>query len=98
MNAQELKDRILREIGTRTTTRSGWDFIPHLLPLPELRSYKVPPSNDDAKLWTILVMKNKYGVENQVVYDEKEDCFGVAVGRIHVGLYGTLMKTIDSLQ
>jgi hypothetical protein len=95
--AKELKNRITREIGISTVNTTGWDFRPHLLPLPKLRQYRHSTSTGKLKLWTILAFKDKENVDHHVVYDEEEDCFGVAIGGMYVGLYGTLTETIDSL-
>ena len=95
--AQELKTYVLREFGTRNITRSGWSFRPHLLALPKRRRYKAPYSTAKPMLWTILILKDKEGVEHHVVYDEDEDCFGVAVAGTYIGICGTFLQTLDTL-
>ena len=92
MTADEVKQRVLREIGDRSTNRFKWDFRQFVLPEPELRSY------DGEQLWTVLVERNSNGGEGyHIVFDADEEMFGLASGGVCVGLYGGFLDALDAM-
>jgi hypothetical protein len=90
VTANDVKQRVLNEIGDRTTNRSGWDFRRFLLPEPKLRDYS------GELLWTVLVERNG-GDGYHVVFDAETEKFGLAHAGACVGLYGGFLETLEAM-
>jgi len=87
MTPEEVKERVEQEIAHHTTTKYGWDFRPCLLEKPELRDY------GGEKLWTVLIESDD---GYHVIYDPREDRFGLASSGCLVGIYGGLIQTLNA--
>jgi hypothetical protein len=90
VTANDVKQRVLSEVGDRTTNRFGWNFRHFLLPEPELRDY------GGELLWTILVERDA-GEGYHVIFDAEMDKFGLAHGGACVGLYGGFLEAVDAM-
>jgi hypothetical protein len=80
MTSEELKERVLSEIGDRTRSDHGWNFRPFLLAAPQLRDY------DGEMLWTVLIERSEGGTEGYRIglYAECagwRQCFSRSAGR-----------------
>ena len=94
MTPEEVKERVLREIGDRTTNSYGWEFRQFLLAVPQSRSY------DGEMLWTVLIERSveRGGAEGyHVIFDPEIAEFGLAYGGVCIGLYGGFMEALDAM-
>ena len=92
MTSEELKERVLSEIGDRTRSDQGWDFRPHLLTTPELRDY------EGEMLWTVLIERTANGTDGyHIVFDPSMNMFGLAVGGDCFNLYDSFMDAINGM-
>tara|TARA_R110002111_G_scaffold128767_3_gene193492 strand:+ start:206 stop:472 length:267 start_codon:yes stop_codon:yes gene_type:complete len=88
MTSEEVKERVQQEIAHHKVNKYGWEFHSCLLEKPELRDY------GGEKLWTVLIESND---GYHVVYDPKDDRFGLAAPGCLVGIYGGLLETLDAI-
>ena len=93
MTADDVKQRVLSEIGDRSTNRFGWDFRRFLLPEPALRDY------GGELLWTVLVERDAEGGEGyHVIFDAEMDKFGLAYSGACFELHdGGFLQTVDAM-
>jgi hypothetical protein len=91
--AEEVRQRVLGDIGNRTTSNSsGSKFRPYLLATPELRHYHEEP------LWTVLIERLDGDREGyHIVFDSVTEQFGLASGGKLVGVYRTFTETLDAM-
>ena len=109
MSPEQLRLKIEAEIGgdwTRSNAH-GLDLKRCLLREPVLRPYhdsfydplkpEAPGNRPVAHLWLVLeddpVGKDGY----EIVYDDHDDLFGLAVGGMFIGYHGNFVDTLDAM-
>jgi hypothetical protein len=101
MTADEVRALVDEDIQRNWPPEMNWHGIQLeqcLRPQPELRTYRDSFSEDEVvQLW--LVLQEVPGDESsyQVIFDEESGKFGLAIGGVFIGFYGSFVDTVAGM-
>ena len=93
MDATEVQDHVLTELGEKRENKFGWNFENHLVNPPVQYSYE--ESNGSTSVYWVVLIESENGYH--ILFDESDAQFGLATSGVVVGWYGDLMSTIDGM-
>jgi hypothetical protein len=101
MTADEVRQLVDHDIQGNWPPTMNWHGIQLdrcLLAQPELRTYRDSFSEGEVvQLW--LVLQEVPGDESsyQVIFDEDRGDFGLAIGGVFIGFYGSFVQTVAGM-